>query len=107
MKTSTKSQLDDKIPAIKIDPVSLTLSNSSRQIQFTRREFQLFHFLYNNLGRTINKYILLDLIWDMGTFSTTNSLEVHLSNLRKKLTQISPHLNIITKRGVGYCLKCF
>ncbi|MCC7432803.1 helix-turn-helix domain-containing protein [Candidatus Peregrinibacteria bacterium] len=106
MKTTTHKQ-DLRFKQFKLDPISLTLSNQHGQsVQFTRREFQVFHFLFNNIGKIINKYILMDLIWDIGTFSTSNSLEVHLSNLRKKITTIDAQISINTLRGVGYSLQC-
>lgn len=105
MKTTTHNP-DSHLNQFKLDPISLTLSNQHGQsVQFTRREYQVFHFLSNNFGKIINKYILMDLIWDIGTFSTSNALEVHLSNLRKKLTAIDSQLSINTLRGVGYSLQ--
>jgi DNA-binding response OmpR family regulator len=69
-----------------------------------RREFQLFRFLVNNLNRVVEKMVLLDLIWQYESFCGSNTLEVHLSALRKKLQEVSSSLIIETVRGVGYRL---
>lgn len=79
-------------------------ASSGRQIQLRRKEFQLLKFLNNNLNLVINKYVILDLLWDFNNFSSSNTLEVHLSNLRHKISQLSQQVRIDTIRGVGYRL---
>lgn len=69
-----------------------------------RREFQVLSFLANNHQTVINRYALLDLIWDYQSFAGSNTLEVHLSSLRRKLRQLSRQVSIETIRGVGYRL---
>ena len=82
----------------------LLQASNGHHLQLRRKEFQLLKFLTNNLNRVINKYAIMDLVWDLNGFSGSNTLEVHLSNLRRKLSQLSQQVRIDTIRGVGYRL---
>jgi DNA-binding response OmpR family regulator len=78
--------------------------NSGQELTLRRREFQLLKFLANNLNCVINRYAILDLIWEFSSFAGSNTLEVHLSSLRRKIGQLSRQVRIDTIRGVGYRL---
>lgn len=94
-----------EIGDIKIDPDSRTIHDlSGAQIMLRKKEFQLLHYLFNNLNAVINRYAMLDLIWEFGSFAGSNTMEVHLSSLRKKLKNLQGKLKIETVRGVGYRL---
>lgn len=94
-----------KIGDLKIDPSTRTVHDvTGTQIMLRKKEFQLLHFLFNNINAVINRYTMLDLIWDFGSFAGSNTLEVHLSSLRKKLKILQGKLQIETIRGVGYRL---
>jgi len=71
---------------------------------FRRKEFQLLYLLYNNKNRVVSKHALLELIWNMDIYINSNTLEVHLSSLRRSLTKAKSLLRIETIRGVGYRL---
>lgn len=79
-------------------------SPTGQELSLRRREFQLLKFLANNLNTVINKYAILDLIWELSSFAGSNTLEVHLSSLRRKISQLSEKVRIDTIRGVGYRL---
>lgn len=82
-----------------------TVSNlRGEALQLRRREFQLLSFLANNSPTVINRYAMLDLIWDYESFAGSNTLEVHLCSLRRKLKQLTRRVYIETIRGVGYRL---
>jgi two-component system alkaline phosphatase synthesis response regulator PhoP len=77
---------------------------SGRTVPLRRKEFQLLKFLVNNPDCVISKFALLDLIWEFGSFAGSNTLDVHLSGLRKKLKGLTGRVSIETVRGVGYRL---
>jgi DNA-binding response OmpR family regulator len=84
--------------------LQLVRNTEGHEIQLRRKEFQLLHFLANNLNTVISKYAILDLVWEFSSFAGSNTLEVHLSHLRSKIQQLSSRLRIDTVRGVGYRL---
>lgn len=75
-----------------IDPVSLTISRSNlHSVPLTSKEFQIVTLLQQAPNHTIRKEDLVARIW--GRVKTnTNSLEVHLSNLRKKIAPLGLEL---------------
>ncbi len=79
-------------------------NQSGREVKLRRREFQLFNFLFNNINSVVHKCALLELVWDFADFSASNTLEVHLSTLRRKLKALTDRVIIETVRGVGYRL---
>lgn len=88
---------------ILVDQQAIT-NSQGEALQLRRREFQVLSFLANNCQTVINRYALLDLIWDYESFAGSNTLEVHLCSLRRKLKQLSQKVSIQTIRGVGYRL---
>ncbi len=84
--------------------VQAIADRTGRSIRLRKKEFQLLSFLANNPDYVISKFALLDLIWEFDSFAGSNTLEVHLSGLRKKLRKLTGRVNIQTIRGVGYRL---
>ena len=56
-----------------------------RAIELTQREFELLEYLMRNERIVISRQRLLDEVWGYDPFSTTNTIEVFVSNLRRKL----------------------
>ncbi len=86
--------------SITLDTVSREVRRDGTLIQLTAREFSLLEFLLLNRGRAISRYSLAEHVWgdEFDLFSMSNFLDVHISNLRKKLGKQL----IITMRGYGY-----
>ncbi len=71
-------------------------------IKLTLKEFALLEYLIRNKDRAISRDELLSHVWDFNyTSFFSNSVDVHIKNLRKKLNDESGHL-IVTVRGIGY-----
>jgi two-component system, OmpR family, response regulator MprA len=76
-----------------------------RPIELTQREFELLEYLMRNERIVISRQRLLDEVWGYDPFSTTNTIEVFVSNLRRKLeAEAEPRL-LHTIRGAGYVLR--
>ena len=76
---------------VRVDNVSIELS---------RREFMLLKALMENVGRIQSKQQLESKLYEWGDEVASNTVEVHVHNLRKKL----PADFIKTIRGVGYSI---
>lgn len=88
-----------------LDTSNMLISHiSGIKIQLRLKEFQLLIFLYNHRNKIVNKTSLLELIWNYDLYSSTNTLEVHISSLRKKLESCSTQKVIQTVHGAGYRL---
>ena len=76
-----------------------------RTIELTQREFELLEYLMRNERIVISRQRLLDEVWGYDPFSTTNTIEVFVSNLRRKLEAEGEPRLLHTIRGAGYVLR--
>ncbi len=81
-----------------LDTLSHAVSVDGRQVELPRREFMLLKALMENPGRILSRESLEAKLYGWGEEISSNSVEVHIHHLRKK---IAPEF-IKTVRGVGY-----
>jgi DNA-binding response OmpR family regulator len=81
------------------------ISRAERSIELTQREFELLEYLMRNERIVISRQRLLDEVWGYDPFSTTNTIEVFVSNLRRKLEAEGEPRLLHTIRGAGYVLR--
>jgi DNA-binding response OmpR family regulator len=79
--------------------------SGGRKIELTQREFELLEYLMRNERIVISRQRLLDEVWGYDPFSTTNTIEVFVSNLRRKLEAGGEPRLLHTIRGAGYVLR--
>ena len=96
------SQIQLEGGGIALDPATRRVTFDGQPVNLTPREYQLLHELLANPGKIFSRDRLMGLLygWDEGVES--NTLEVHIYNLRKKLRADL----IRTVRGIGYRLEC-
>lgn len=76
------------------------------EIELSKHEFLLLQMLMENPSRTCTKSMIYDTVWDYENSADDNTLNVHISKLRKKLKECSPDTEYIeTVWGIGYRLK--
>ncbi|PTX96504.1 response regulator transcription factor [Opitutus sp. ER46] len=85
----------------------LTLDTAARRVELagtevplTAREYSLLEYLALHRGQVVSRTELYEHLFDEDDDSLSNLLDVHVSNLRKKLGRDL----IETRRGLGYCL---
>ena len=71
-------------------------------IHLRRKEFDLMEYLMINNGRAVSKEELLEHVWEKGLDVMSNTVEVHIRCLRKKLENVMGEKVIRTNRGFGY-----
>jgi two-component system, OmpR family, response regulator MprA len=81
------------------------IKRGERPIELTQREFELLEYLMRNERIVISRQRLLDEVWGYDPFSTTNTIEVFVSNLRRKLEADGEPRLLHTIRGAGYVLR--
>ena len=87
-----------------IDLTNRTVSCKNQMIGLTKKEFDILQYLVINKNRVVTRMQLTEHIWDSGleVDYDSNYVDVHIKNLRKKLSQ---HANVDwleTVRGIGY-----
>ena len=81
-----------------LDPASHSIFVNGEMINMPRREFALLQKLLENVGHVLSRELLTQSLYGWEEDVDSNTLEVHIHNIRKKLgTQF-----IRTIRGVGY-----
>jgi len=73
-------------------------------IPLTPREFSLLEYLMHRLGTAVPRAELLEQVWDMNYDGLSNVVDVHVANLRRKLSLSTARLRLETLRGIGYRL---
>ena len=93
-----------RIADLEMDTASRLVTRGGRDIQLTPREFTLLEALILNEGRVVTREMIQDRVWqDDESFS--NTVNVHMAHLRKKVDAGFPVKLIHTVHGVGYTLR--
>ena len=75
---------------------------NAQEVEFPRREFDLFYLLASNPGRVFTQELLYEQIWNGDYVPTENSLHSCLRRIRRKLEAVRAPCTIQNVRGVGY-----
>lgn len=73
-------------------------------IKISRKEMGVLEQLMRRSGRVVPKDVLESKLYGFDEEVSPNSLEAHISRLRKRLIQVNASVSIHTLRGVGYLL---
>jgi len=90
---------------LRLNPDTHEVTRGGRSVDLTQREFELLEYLMRNERIVISRQRLLDEVWGYDPFSMTNTIEVFVSNLRRKLEADGEPRLLHTIRGAGYVLR--
>lgn len=81
-----------------------TVHHNGNLVPLTKKEFDLMHYLALNRNRVLTRMQLIEHIWGdtMDEEYDSNFIDVHVKNLRKKLTAFTTIEWFETERGIGY-----
>jgi DNA-binding response OmpR family regulator len=88
-----------------LNPDTREVARGEREIELTNREFELLEYLMRNERLVTSRERLLDDVWGYDPTAATNTIDVFISNLRRKLEAGGEARLLHTKRGAGYVLK--
>jgi len=89
-----------EIGGVIVDTAARHVTHCGNPVALTAREYALVEFLALHRGETVTRSALYEHLFDEDDDTLSNLLDVHVSNLRKKL---GPGF-IVTHRGHGYCI---
>lgn len=72
--------------------------------KITKQEFAILELLLKNPKQVFSKEDIFEYAWDEPYMGETKTLDVHISNIRKKIKTITPDEYIETIWGIGYRL---
>jgi DNA-binding response OmpR family regulator len=88
-----------------LNPDTREVKRGRRELELTNREFELLEYLMRNERLVVSRERLLDDVWGYDPTAATNTIDVFISNLRRKLEAGGEDRLLHTKRGAGYVLK--
>jgi two-component system OmpR family response regulator len=97
---ATKLQAGD----LEMDLIEQTVHRGSAKIDLVPREFKLLEYFLRHPGQVITRAMLLEDVWHYHFSMETNVVDVHISNLRKKIDIRGGSPLITNIRGAGFML---
>jgi DNA-binding response OmpR family regulator len=94
-----------QVADLTLNPDTREVRRGSREIELTNREFELLEHLMRNERLVVSRERLLDEVWGYDPTAATNTVDVFISNLRRKLEADGESRLLHTKRGAGYVLR--
>ena len=90
---------------LRLNPDTREVTRGEREIELTNREFELLEYLMRNQRLVVSRERLLEEVWGYDPLAMTNTIDVFISNLRRKLEQDGEPRVLHTKRGAGYVIR--
>ncbi|MFC1617330.1 response regulator [Candidatus Margulisiibacteriota bacterium] len=88
-----------------LDAKKHVVKRDKKIIDLTPREFNLLQYLFEHQGEVVTRTMISESVWGYNFDSMSNIIDVHITNLRKKVDTDSNITLIHTKRGIGYILE--
>ncbi len=85
---------------INMNTTNRTVTYKNKTISLTLKEFMVLEYLMRNPGKVITRDELYSHAWDFADSSFSNTVDVHIKNLRRKINDNAKIIQTI--RGVGY-----
>ncbi|WP_373653470.1 response regulator transcription factor [Schlesneria sp. DSM 10557] len=89
---------------IRIDLATQRASRDGHALNLTTKELALLSFFLRNPRKVLTRTRIYESVWDENFDGLSNTLEVHVKELRQKLEAYGPRV-IQTRRGMGYFLE--
>jgi two-component system, OmpR family, response regulator MprA len=90
---------------LKLNPATHEAARGDLMLELTAREFELLEFMMRNERLVVSRDKLLEEVWGYAPFSETNTVDVFVSNLRRKLESEGEPRVLHTVRGAGYVMR--
>lgn len=93
-------ELDDVL----LDPAAHTVVSGEKVLYLRQKEWQILDLLAKRKNKIVSHYQLWEQVWEQSELVNPNTVEVHVSRLRKKLSSLTRKIHIKTVKPVGYQL---
>jgi two-component system OmpR family response regulator len=100
-RAASQAQSRLELGEVVIDTAARTVTRAGAAVTLTAREYALVEFLALHCGKVVTRTMLYEHLFDENDSTLSNLLDVHVSNVRKKLGNDF----ITTRRGHGYCIE--
>lgn len=105
-RTSNISQTFNKliVADLELDLKTKLAKRGDKTIELTAKEYALLEFLMKNVNSVVSRSEIAENVWDIGFDTGTNTIDVYINILRKKIDHGFETKLIQTKIGMGYML---
>jgi DNA-binding response OmpR family regulator len=94
------------IPPYSLDLERRQIERNGEVIELTRREFEVAAVLFQHVGSVVSRGFILDSVWGRGDTTTTRTVDMHVSRVRKLLgLSAAIGLRLAAVYGYGYRLE--
>jgi two-component system OmpR family response regulator len=100
-RSANKTSNSIEIGSVTVDLAARNVFQSGKPVELTAREYALVEFMALHRGEVVTRTQLYEHLFDEDDSTLSNLLDVHVSNVRKKLGAEF----ITTRRGHGYCIE--
>ena len=100
-RSANKTTNQIELGSVVVDTAARNIMHGGKPVELTAREYSLVEFLALHRGEVVTRTTLYEHLFDEDDSTMSNLLDVHVSNVRKKL---GPEF-ITTRRGHGYCIE--
>jgi two-component system copper resistance phosphate regulon response regulator CusR len=90
---------------LEIDLMARRVVRGGIELDLTRREYELLEYLLRHKNAAVTREMIARDVWKEITGAPTNSIDVYITLLRKKVERPGARQLIQTMRGVGYALR--
>jgi len=94
-----------KIEDLEINISEMKICRNGKEINLSPKEYQLLVLLAKAKGRPVSKQTISEQVWDINFETATNTIEVYINFLRKKIDRDFEPKLIHTRPGFGYYIK--
>jgi|SRR3954470_19189942 two-component system copper resistance phosphate regulon response regulator CusR len=100
----------ERLDVLRYGPITLdrlrhVAAVNEQVLDLTPKEFQLLEYFLLHPEEVVRRTALLEKVWDMHFDPESNVVDVHVGNLRRKLTNAAGEPLLATVRGVGFILR--
>lgn len=90
---------------LEMNLAEISVTRAGKHIDLTAKEYEILEYLMHNKGKVITRQQLQDHVWDFSYEGYSNTIDVLIKNIRKKIDLGDSKPLIFTKRGLGYVIR--
>lgn len=102
MGQESREPMQMEYKGVSLNAAAAQISKGGQTRELTKNELKILYCLYRHQGEIVSRAEILDYLWDNEVFIDDNTLSVHITRLRAKLSEIGAEDFIETRRGLGY-----
>ncbi|MDP4224252.1 MAG: winged helix-turn-helix domain-containing protein, partial [Bacteroidota bacterium] len=93
-----------ELAGLEVDSTTRKVRRDGKEIHLTAAEYKILELLLGNQDKVFDRVVIAEKIWGYSFNTGTNTIDVHINSLRKKIDKDFEPKLIHTRKGFGYVL---